>query len=69
MLDRMTNPDLLRCPVSGQPLALVPFDAVAVTVPVERRVDAFLLREDKTFAYPIHDDIPDLRPEAAIPVR
>ena len=54
---------LLRCPLSMQPLHLAPPELL---VHLPTPLEAALVREDGTVAYPIRDGIPVLLPEEAI---
>ncbi|MCP4502366.1 MAG: hypothetical protein GY822_20615 [Deltaproteobacteria bacterium] len=72
--------ELIRCPKSGQKLALAPDATVKLLnekiekgriydvgdLEVVDRVDALLLREDGAVLYPIRDDIPVLLTERGI---
>ncbi len=74
--------DLLLCPETREKLTLAPtalverLNAAIETgtlknragAPVKQRLDAALLRADGKFAYAIHDDIPNLILDEAIPV-
>jgi len=54
---------MLVCPLTHQPLRVAPPEVLA-----RLRLDAALVREDGCVAYPIHDGIPVLITEEAIPL-
>ncbi len=74
--------DLLLCPETREKLTLAPTTLVErlnaaidagtlknrVGAPIKQRLDAALLRADGKFAYGVHDDIPNLILDEAIPV-
>ena len=56
--------DLLRCPLTGQKLRIArPEEVRALS---NENTDGFLVREDKTAAYPVVNGIPSLLPESAM---
>ena len=55
---------LLRCPVTGQQLHIaIPEDVRALS---KHDADGFLVREDRTLAYPVRGGIPALLPTDGI---
>jgi uncharacterized protein YbaR (Trm112 family) len=64
----MISPDLLailRCPLTLQPLRIAPPELLAR---MAGGLEAALIREDGTMAYPVRGGIPVLLPEEAIPL-
>ena len=56
--------DLLRCPLTGQKLRIAsPEEVRSIS---NENADGFLVREDKTAAYPVVNGIPSLLPESAM---
>lgn len=73
---------ILVCPENKTPVALVDDDVVAKANSlieagnlknrggdnIDKKIDAALIREDKTYMYPIRDDIPIMLIDEAIPM-
>lgn len=74
--------EFLRCPVSGQSLAVAPPELVAAVIarqsngtlhdesghPVDGEITSLLVRADGALAYPVRANIPVLLPGSGIPV-
>lgn len=58
--------DLLRCPITAQQLHVATPGEVRILAAHE--ADGFLVREDRTAAYPVINGIPSLLPESLIPL-
>lgn len=58
---------LLRCPVSGETLELLPAEeAEAIRVRTGDSADAYLAVPDGAWLYPVRNGIPVLLPDAAL---
>ncbi len=58
---------LLRCPVTGQGLALATVEELGqLNTCMEQPMEAALIREDRFMAYPVHRGIPALLPSDGI---
>ena len=61
--------DLLRCPMTGQRLHIAtPEEVRSIPSDSGKDGDGFLVREDRSVAYPVRGGIPSLLRESMIPL-